>query len=97
MTVAVKQAASAIWRPPATALSVGSLRALMAGEIPAIRLPGFATADECCRFCDAIRGAADLGRPAVTTPMTLIGSNFANHVGTRSEYFQTVDPSYGNI
>ena len=97
MTVAVKQAASAIWRPPATALSETSLRALMAGEIPAIRLPGFATADECCRFCDAIRGAADLGRPAATTPMTLIGSNFANHVGTRSEYFHTVEPSYGNI
>ena len=82
------------WRSIATDLSEATLRALMAGEIPAIRLRKFAATDECRRLCDAIRGAGGVGRPATTSPMNLIGCNFSNHTGEKAEYFAEGDTSY---
>jgi hypothetical protein len=83
------------WQPPADRLDQTSLRALLAGEIPAIRLAGFATAEECRAFCAAIRSGDAATEAAGTAPMTLIGANFANYVGpTKAGYFAKVEPSY---
>jgi hypothetical protein len=81
-----------------TGLTEQSLRALLAGEVPAVRIPGFATPEECRRFCEAIRGGAHSGRAAETARMNLIGANFSNHAGkTKAEYFALVDQSYADV
>jgi len=86
------------WASPRTQLNQAALSALIAGEIPAIRLANFATPDECRRLCRAIGDAADMGDPAVTSPMNLIGCNFANHVGrTKADYFAQVAPAYRDV
>lgn len=78
-------------------LTADALRALVEGEVAAIRMPGFATRDECARFCAAIRGGAVEGRAAATSTMTLIGANFSNHAGrSKGEYFAQVAPSYSD-
>lgn len=79
-------------------LTAASLRALLGGEIAAIRMPGFATPEECRRFCDAIRAGAVAGRAAETSPMTLIGCNFSNHAGReKGDYFALVESSYVDV
>ena len=86
------------WKSPSTQLTQASLGALLVGEIPAIRLANFATADECSRLCRAIADAADLVTAAQTSPMNLIGCNFSNHVGpTKAGYFDQVAPSYHDV
>ncbi|MHA1563761.1 MAG: hypothetical protein ACTSX7_00490 [Alphaproteobacteria bacterium] len=86
------------WQSPSTQLNQASLGALLAGEIPAIRLADFATADECSRLCGAIADAADLVTAAQTSPMNLIGCNFSNHAGlTKADYFAQVAPSYRDV
>ena len=86
------------WREPASVLDRGSLDTLMAGEIPAIRIPGFASRAECEQLCHAIRQGAHLGTAAVTSPMNLIGCNFANHgAAGKRDYFAQVAPSYRNV
>ncbi|MEM7044972.1 MAG: hypothetical protein AAF543_19365 [Pseudomonadota bacterium] len=83
------------WQQPAYDLSRDSLLALIAGEIPAILIGGFATADECAAFCRAIRHHSGKAKEAQTTRMTLIGANFSNYDGeTRDGYFDLVEPSY---
>jgi hypothetical protein len=83
------------WQRPALALDTASLRALIAGEIPAIRMAGFASRDECSRFCAAIRQRAAEAKAAVTARMSLIGANFSNYTGqTKEGYFDLVEPSY---
>jgi len=83
------------WQRPALALDQASLRALIAGEIPAIRMAGFASGEECRRFCAAIRKRADEATAAVTARMSLIGANFSNYTGqTKQGYFDLVEPSY---
>ncbi len=90
--------ASAAWQPPAHRLAEPALRALIAVEIPAIRLPNFATVDECRRLCRAIRDAADSGEAAITSPMRLIGCNFSNHgAGSKEDYFGLVEASYSKV
>lgn len=77
------------------ALSETSLRDLFAGDIPAIRLSGFASDQECARFCNAIREHSGAAKQAYTAKMTLLGANFSNFTGkSKGEYFETVDPSY---
>lgn len=44
------------WQQPAETLDRQSLRALIAGDIPAILIERFATGDECLARCRAIRG-----------------------------------------
>lgn len=86
------------WQPPAEGLDQSSLRALLAGDIPALRMPDFASAEECASFCAAIREAAANGRDAVTSRMTLIGVNFSNYAGqTKEGYFEQVEPSYDAV
>lgn len=86
------------WQPPPTRLSGAALCALFAGEIPAIRLPDFATTDECARLCRVVAVAADLASAAQTSPMNLIGCNFSNHAGAvKADYFAQVAPSYRDI
>jgi len=83
------------WQRPAMRLDETSLRALIAGEIPAIRMADFASAAECTAFCAAIRRRADEAWAAVTSPMSLIGANFSNYQGDSKEgYFEQVEPSY---
>jgi hypothetical protein len=83
------------WQQVADGLDEPNLRALMAGEVAALRIEGFATADECAAFCDAIRQAAGSTREAETARMTLIGVNFSNYAGQSKEgYFEQVQPSY---
>lgn len=69
-------------------LSRASLAALFANEIPAIRIPGFASADECARFAAATRrfvmrpvvGDTEVGQPA-------FAAQPINHLGmTQAEY-----------
>jgi len=86
------------WQSPAERLDENSLRALIAGEIPAIRIADFATLEECRALCDAIRRHGDAGRSAETARMTLIGVNFSNYAGTTKEgYFEQVAPSYQSV
>ncbi|MGI9418313.1 MAG: hypothetical protein ACR2RA_10805 [Geminicoccaceae bacterium] len=86
---------TSIWRQPAEALDQQSLRALIGGDLPAIRIEGFATPDECSAFCRAIRDHADGAEEAQTARMTLIGANFSNYAGgTVAGYFDLVGPSY---
>ncbi len=83
------------WSDAALGLNEKNLRALMSGEVPAIRIPDFASAEECKKFCDGIRGHAGDTREAETARMTLLGANFSNFTGaTKEQYFETVDPSY---
>ena len=83
------------WRPMAEGLDASSLSALLGGEIPAIRIADFASADECAAFCAAIRKGAEATRAAETARMTLIGVNFSNYAGeTKQGYFDQVEPSY---
>jgi hypothetical protein len=83
------------WQQPALQLDATSLRALIAGEIPAIRMAGFASDEECRRFCAAIRQRAAEATAAVTARMSLIGANFSNYTGqTKEGYFDLVEPSY---
>ena len=90
-------ASEATW-VPLQGLSEAGLRALIAGEIPAIRMPGFASAAECRRFCDAIRSGAVAGKAATTSQMSLIGCNFSNHAGrAKEDYFALVEPSYRDV
>jgi hypothetical protein len=78
-----------MWRTnEAQALSAGSLTALFANEVPAIRIPGFAAADECARFAEATRrfqmkavvGDTEAGQPA-------FAAQRIDHLGmTQAEY-----------
>jgi hypothetical protein len=83
------------WQAAAEGLDETSLRALLAGEIPAVRVPEFASAEECASFCAAIREGSTGARAAETARMTLIGANFSNYAGQSKEgYFEQVEPSY---
>jgi len=83
------------WQRPALGLDEASLRALIAGEIPAIRMAAFASGEECHLFCAAIRKRAAEAQAAVTARMSLIGANFSNYTGqTKEGYFDLVEPSY---
>ena len=83
------------WQRAAEGLDETSLRALLAGEIAAVRMEGFASAEECAAFCAAIREGAAASRAAQTSRMTLIGVNFSNYAGQSKEgYFEQVEPSY---
>jgi hypothetical protein len=83
------------WQEPANDLDEQSLRALIAGQIPAIHIKNFAIKDECGAFCRAIRSHGDQVSDAKTSRMNLIGANFSNYDGeTRTGYFDLVGPSY---
>jgi hypothetical protein len=83
------------WQRAADGLDERSLRALLAGEIAAVRMEGFASAEECASFCAAIRASAAEARAAETSRMSLIGVNFSNYAGQGKEgYFEQVEPSY---
>lgn len=83
------------WQQPATELDRQSLQGLMAGDIPAILVTGFASPEECSALCRAIRNHADRAEDAQTSRMTLIGANFSNYAGdTKAGYFDTVGRSY---
>ena len=83
------------WQQPAERLDQQSLRALLAGDIPAILVPSFATIDECRALCRAIRNHGGRAEEAKTTRMNLIGANFSNYAGdTKGGYFDLVRPSY---
>lgn len=87
------------WQRAADGLDETILRALLAGEIAAVRMEAFASAEECAAFCEAVReeGAA-AGRAAETARMTLIGVNFSNYAGQSKEgYFEQVEPSYAAV
>ena len=69
-------------------LSADTLAALFANEVPAIRIPGFATPEECARFAEATRrftmrpvvGDMEVGQPA-------FAAQPINHLGmTQAEY-----------
>jgi hypothetical protein len=86
------------WQRVAEGLDETNLRALMAGEVAALRIADFATAKECAAFCDAIRQGAGATREAETARMTLIGVNFSNYPGqTKEGYFEQVQPSYDAV
>lgn len=78
-----------MWRTDeAQALEAANLTALFANEIPAIRIPGFATAGECARFAAATRrfqmkavvGDTQVGQPA-------FAAQRIDHLGmTQAEY-----------
>ena len=88
-------AITSTWRQPAEELDQQSLRALIAGQIPAILVNGFATLDECRALCRAIRNHGDHAQKAQTSRMNLIGANFSNYAGkTKAGYFDLVGPSY---
>jgi hypothetical protein len=88
----------AAWRAPAETLDETNLRALIAGEIPVLRIRDFATVEECRTFCDAIRRNAADGKAASTARMSLIGVNFSNYGGaTKAGYFEQVAPSYATV
>jgi hypothetical protein len=89
-------ALDASWQRPAQGLDEASLRALLAGEVPAVRMENFASAEECTAFCAAVREQGEaVGRAAQTSRMTLIGVNFSNYAGdTKEGYFAQVAPSY---
>jgi hypothetical protein len=83
------------WQRAADGLDERSLRALLAGEIAAVRMEGLASAEECASFCAAIRAGAAEARAAETARMSLIGVNFSNYAGQSKEgYFEQVEPSY---
>jgi len=83
------------WQQPAQGLSQRSLRALIAGEIPAILISSFASINECSAFCRAIRRYSDQAEDAQTARMSMIGANFSNYAGeTKAGYFDLVGPSY---
>jgi hypothetical protein len=83
------------WQTAAEGLDEASLRALLAGDIPAVRMAGFASAAECAAFCAAIRAGSAQARAAETSRMNLIGVNFSNYAGQSKEgYFEQVEPSY---
>lgn len=86
------------WQQAVHELTASQLNALIAGAIPAIHLKNFATAKECRRFCTALQEQDIKQQAAHTSPMNLVGSNFANFKGTqKSEYFATVETSYADI
>lgn len=90
-----EQAIGSAWQQPAKELNQSNLRALIAGEIPALLISHFATAEECSAICHAIRSHAALADDAKTTRMTLIGANFSNYAGDgKAGYFDLVAPSY---
>ena len=87
-----------LWTKPANQLDTRQLYALIAGDIPAIHLKHFATATECAQFCTALLEQDIQQQAAHTSPMNLIGSNFANFRGhNKAEYFATVETSYADI
>lgn len=78
-----------MWRTDeAQALSSETLAALFGNEIPAIRIPGFASADECARFAAATRRfrmKAVVGDTAVGQPA--FAAQRIDHLGmTQAEY-----------
>ncbi len=86
---------SSTWQQPAQTLDRQSLKALIAGDIPAILITEFATLDECSTFCSAIRRHRNRVEHARTSRMNLIGANFSNYAGeTKAGYFDLVGPSY---
>lgn len=90
-----EQVIGSAWQHPADELNQSSLRALIAGDIPAVFINQFATAEECSAMCRAIRAHAALADDAKTTRMTLIGANFSNYTGdSKAGYFDLVAPSY---
>ena len=78
-----------MWRTSeAQALSANTLAALFDNEIPAIRIPGFASAEECARFAAAAKrfqmkpvvGDTEVGQPA-------FAAQRIDHLGmTQAEY-----------
>ncbi|MGI9509980.1 MAG: hypothetical protein ACR2QJ_11620 [Geminicoccaceae bacterium] len=72
---------SSTWQQPACTLNQPNLRALIAGDVPAILIASFATSDECHALCQAIRNRGDQAEEAKTTRMNLIGANFSNYAG----------------
>jgi hypothetical protein len=83
------------WQQPAEGLDQPSLRALIAGDVPAILITSFATCDECGALCRAIRDYGNKAERAKTSRMNLIGANFSNYAGeTKGGYFDLVGPSY---
>lgn len=65
--------ANAVWRERREfPLNTESLAALLANEIPAIRIKAFASPDECARFAEAMR-AGSRKSYAVDTPIEYIG------------------------
>ena len=86
------------WQRPATGLDRQSLQDLMAGDIPAIVITGFASHQECSALCRAIRSHGDQAEDAKTSRMTLIGANFSNYAGeTKAAYFDQVGPSWETL
>ncbi|MGI9450818.1 MAG: hypothetical protein ACR2QH_09330, partial [Geminicoccaceae bacterium] len=86
------------WQQPADKLDQQSLRALIAGDVPAILIEGFATLDECRALCRAIRTHGGRSQNAQTSRMNLIGANFSNYAGeTKAGYFDLVGPSYDTL
>ncbi len=86
------------WQPPAETLNEENLRALIAGNIPAIRIAAFATQDECRACCAAIRRQGDNAEAAETSRMSLLGANFSNYAGaSKAGYFDMVPSSYQTV
>jgi len=91
----VASAITSTWQRPAEQLGQQSVRALIAGDIPAIIITRFATAAECLALCRAIQNHGILAEGAKTSRMQLIGANFSNYGGeTKAGYFDLVGPSY---
>lgn len=74
-------------------LSPASLDALIRNEIPAIRIPAFASAEECRAFTDAVVGSPDLKAYSVATPTYYLGIvvyEYRQGEGRKAEFFDTV-------
>lgn len=79
-------------------LSAASLAALLANEIPAIRIRGFATADECAAFARAVR-AAPIRHYSVSPPVGYIGMAQYEYRWDRpkGDYFADVAAANANL
>jgi len=89
---------AARWGGASHSLDAGSVRALLAGEIPAIHVDGFASVSECEAFRGAVHAGAAPGRAAATSPMTVFGGNLSNFRGAgRHDYFRSVEQSYADV
>jgi hypothetical protein len=90
--------AGASWAEPSATLDQESIRALLAGEVPAIHLAGFASAGECQRLARAVREHSTSGRAAMTSPMTILGANLSNFRGAgKAEYFADAERAYRDV
>jgi hypothetical protein len=76
------------WTHATSELTIETLQDIIDGNTAAIRIPAFASVDECKDMCAAAKTADVERRDASTSPMQLIGANFSNHHGaTKQEYF----------